>query len=354
MLAQHGASLVPGRLDAPPRKVAGVMSAFEEKELNKLAEALAALTPRPAHLDRDGLLYEAGRRSVRPSRFWPVATLVLGVVACGLTVALFVRPESSVRWIHSVQPAAQTPHGGSAPEVTAVDVGVPMPVTDDGQSVASRQSSNAGHISQAAARLTSATQLKELATALHQYHDAFKSYPPPANLDQQNRPLLSWRVHLLPFNGNDNLYKQFKLDEPWDSDHNKKLIPLMPKVYKSPLAKNVADGNTVYLAPAGPGMIFEGPKSMSTVQISDGVSNTILLVEANDDNSVTWTKPDDYRPEKTNPAAPLVRKDMKGFPVAMADGTVRMVSNTVNADLLWSCLTAAGGEAIDLQKLGQE
>ncbi len=110
------------------------MSAFEEKELNKLAEALAALTPRPAHLDRDGLLYEAGRRSVRPSKFWPLATLVLGVIAFGLTVALVLRPEPQIRWIQSVQPAAAPAADRPvAAPVTAVDSGVPMPPAAESQ-----------------------------------------------------------------------------------------------------------------------------------------------------------------------------------------------------------------------------
>ncbi|GEM_PF-1736005 len=93
------------------------MSAFEEKELNKVAEALAALTPRPAHLDRDGLLFEAGRRSARPGRFWPLTTLAVGVVTCVLTVALFIRPDGPtvVRWIQVDQPSTSAPQANLAP-----------------------------------------------------------------------------------------------------------------------------------------------------------------------------------------------------------------------------------------------
>ena len=200
---------------------------------------------------------------------------------------------------------------------------------------------------QAAARAQSTNNLKQMGLAMHNYHDVYKAFPPPANLSEQKKPLLSWRVHILPFIDGEALYKQFKLDEPWDSEHNKKLIPQMPEVYKSPLAKNVPAGKTIYLAPAGPGMIFEGPKAMTIFKITDGTSNTIMIVEANDDNAVTWTKPDDYKPQKKDPAAPLLRKDAKGFHVALADGSVRMLSSTIDADLLWSLLTAAGGEVIE-------
>jgi Protein of unknown function (DUF1559) len=328
------------------------MSAFEEKELNQLADALASLTPRPAHLDRDGLLYEAGRRSARPSHFWPLATLTLGLIACGLTVALWFRPDPPVRWIHSVQPGADASQA-NASRVTAVDVGVPMPPAGNEANNA-EASSAVRQLLQAGARQGSANQLKEIALAMHQFHGALGSLPPPANVGAQQKPLLSWRVHLLPYLQQDNLYKQFKLDEPWDSEHNKKLIPLMPKVYDSPLAKHVATGKTVYLAPAGPGMIFAGPQGMSFVKITDGTSNTILIVEANDAHAVTWTQPDDYKPEKQDPAAPLRRKDTNGFHVVLADASVRMIPNVVDGELLWALLTAAGGETIDQQKFGQE
>jgi Protein of unknown function (DUF1559) len=203
-----------------------------------------------------------------------------------------------------------------------------------------------GQVQQAAARNRSANNLKQMALAMHNYHDTFKSLPPPANLDQQKKPLLSWRVHILPFIEQDALYREFKLDEPWDSEHNKKLIARMPPVYNSPLAKNLPAGKTVYLGAAGPDMIFEGPKGMSLLKITDGTSNTIMIVETNDDHAVTWTKPDDYRPDRKNPVEPLVRKDMKGFHTAFADGSVRFMPPTIDADLFWALLTATGGEVI--------
>jgi hypothetical protein len=76
--------------------------------------------------------------------------------------------------------------------------------------------------------------LKQLGTALHAYHDKFGHFPPAASYDLQGKPLLSWRVHLLPFLGEDKLYQEFHLNEPWDSDHNKKLLSRMPAVYRTP------------------------------------------------------------------------------------------------------------------------
>jgi hypothetical protein len=198
----------------------------------------------------------------------------------------------------------------------------------------------------AAARQVSANNLKQLALALHNHHDALKSFPPPANLSQDNKPLLSWRVHILPFIEGEELYKQFKLDEPWDSEHNKKLIDKMPEVYRSPLAKNVVPGKTVYLGAAGPKMVFSGPKGITVAKITDGTSNTIMIVEANDKAAVTWTQPDDYQPDMKDPKARLLREELKGFHAAFADGSVRMLPRQISDELLRSLLTADGGEAI--------
>jgi len=81
-----------------------------------------------------------------------------------------------------------------------------------------------------------ATNLKVIGLAMHNYHDAYGQFPPAAILDNQKKPLLSWRVQLLPFLDHDDLYKEFHRDEPWDSEHNKKLIAKIPKNFKAPVA----------------------------------------------------------------------------------------------------------------------
>jgi hypothetical protein len=198
----------------------------------------------------------------------------------------------------------------------------------------------------AAQRNQDANNLKQMALAMHNYMDVYKSFPAPYSSDKQGKPLLSWRVHILPFIEHDQLYKQFKLDEPWDSEHNRKLIPLMPAVYKSPMQKNVAKGKTTYLVPVGKDTIFPGPKGISIRDITDGTSNTILIVEVNDDNAVTWTKPDDFKTNVKKPLAILVRRGAAGFHVAMADGSVRYVARTVTLETLKAAFTRNGGEVL--------
>ena len=66
------------------------------------------------------------------------------------------------------------------------------------------------------------------------YAKANHVFPPAYSTNQDGKPLLSWRVLILPYIGNDDLYREFHLDEPWDSVHNKTLLSKMPDVYKAP------------------------------------------------------------------------------------------------------------------------
>src|SRR5204863_5336030 len=94
----------------------------------------------------------------------------------------------------------------------------------------------------------SQNQLKQLVLAMHNYNDAYRGLPAHAIYSKDGKtPLLSWRVAILPFIEADHLYKQFKLDEPWDSGHNKALIPQMPKVYLDPLAPKATDPGKTHL-----------------------------------------------------------------------------------------------------------
>lgn len=198
----------------------------------------------------------------------------------------------------------------------------------------------------AAARQQSINNLQQMALAMHAYHDVHKSFPPAFSEDAKGKKLLSWRVHILPFIDQENLFKQFKLDEPWDSDHNKKLIAQMPNIYRSPLARAGGE-KTTYLVPVGPMTIFEGKKGIGIGGITDGTSNTILIVEADDPAAVVWTKPDDLPVNQKDPLAKLNRKGSPGFLIALADGSVRMLASTINPNTLWALFTRNGGELIN-------
>jgi hypothetical protein len=190
--------------------------------------------------------------------------------------------------------------------------------------------------------------LRQLLRASHIYADTGGGQlPATATYDKQGRALLSWRVQLLPFLKQDKLYRQFHLDEPWDSEHNKKLIPMMPPVFalaKSPLN---ALGKTVYLAPTGKGLAFEGTKGLRFPSaFVDGTANTILFVEADDAHAVIWTKPEDLAVDLNNPQKGLGRHFGPGFLVGMLDGSARFVSAYVDKATLKALFTRNGGEPL--------
>jgi hypothetical protein len=141
------------------------------------------------------------------------------------------------------------------------------------------------------------------------------------------------------------LYNQFKLDEPWDSPHNKKLIPLIPTIYRSPTSRAAA-GKTTYLVPVGKDTIFPGVKGTRIQEIPDGVSNTIMIVQADDDHAVVWTRPDDLKVDPTQPHRGLTGDKRGGFYAAFADGSVRLLPATIPAAVLRALFTRNGGEVV--------
>lgn len=188
--------------------------------------------------------------------------------------------------------------------------------------------------------------LKQIGLAFHNYHDIQKKFPTAASVDASGKPLLSWRVHLLPLLDQQELYQQFKLDEPWDSDHNKALIPRMPAVFASSGGAPASSGLTRILVPVGAGMIFEGAQPIGIREITDGTSNTILCVEVHADAAVPWTKPDDLQVDLNDPLKNLAGSRPEGCLLLMCDGSVRTIQDTIDVNTLKALFTRNGGEAV--------
>ncbi|MGA2034679.1 MAG: DUF1559 domain-containing protein [Thermoguttaceae bacterium] len=198
---------------------------------------------------------------------------------------------------------------------------------------------------EAARRASSLNNLRQIGLALQNDLSTRGTFTARANFDKQGKPLLSWRVHMLPYIEEGPLYKQFHLDEPWDSEHNKTLIPLMPKLYANPSVPP-RPGMAHYLAVCGKGLMFEGEKGRRPMDIRDGTSNTIMVVEADDDHAVIWTKPEDWQFDPQHPLAGLGRAHPNGFNVLFADGSVRLIARSVDPKTFEAMLTIAGGEVI--------
>jgi hypothetical protein len=203
----------------------------------------------------------------------------------------------------------------------------------------------------AAQRKQSTNKLGQIAEAMFRFEADAKTLPAAFAADREGKPLLSWRVALLLYLGQANLAAQFKLDEPWDSEINKRLIEKMPEVYKAPGSKAAADFKTVYLTVRGDQTPFPGRKPIQLSSITDGMANTIMLVEASDDKAVTWTKPDDFEPDDKNPIAGLVRLQESEFLALFCDGHGRFIPQNVDPDDLKALFTRNGGELVDRSNL---
>jgi hypothetical protein len=196
-----------------------------------------------------------------------------------------------------------------------------------------------------AARAQSVNNLKQLGLAMHNFHDVNGRFPPAAVYSKDGKPLLSWRVLLLPYLEGNALYNEFHLDEPWDSEHNKKLLARMPKVFAVPSDEKAnAAHETHYQAFVGKGTVFEGKKGIRITEITDGTSNTIMFAEAA--KAVPWTRPQDLPFDPSQPLPKLGGLFPQGFNTTFCDGSVHFLRNTIKPETLKFLIMRNDGQVI--------
>jgi beta-lactamase regulating signal transducer with metallopeptidase domain len=203
-------------------------------------------------------------------------------------------------------------------------------------------------------RKLSVNNLKQIALAFHNFHAANNHFPTSVlNGGATGKVPYSWRVAILPYLEQNDLYKRYDFDEPWDGPNNRKLLDLMPAVYNSypgidgsPASRT----NTAYFVFSGEaaalGLAVRGQVSANPTiaDFLDGTSNTILAVESK--REVPWTKPEDIPFDIKGPPPELQGFWEKGFNAAFADGSVRFISKAVNPTVLKALITRAGGEVL--------
>jgi hypothetical protein len=194
-------------------------------------------------------------------------------------------------------------------------------------------------IREAVDRTQSHNNLRQIGIAFHDYNDAMQKLP-TASIGKG----LSWRVALLPYIHQGDLYKEFHLDEPWDSQHNIKLLPRMPKTYQHPSAPP-SQTKTYYQVFTGPHTPFNGnTPARIPATFQDGLSNTILVVEAS--KPVPWTKPEDIPYDPQKPLPKLGLGSPRGFTVVLADASTYQVSPKVSEKTLRAAITPAAGDVL--------
>lgn len=206
-------------------------------------------------------------------------------------------------------------------------------------------------VRQAADRMKSSNNLKQIALALHSYHDTYQQFPPPYTTTKDGQPGVSWRVLILPFLEQDALYRQFRVDEPWDSPNN---LPLSNVTIPTYIHPNDAPNNlTRYRIFVGGGAPFEpgkktklfGANGPNEIDFADGTANTLMVVEAAD--LVPWAKPDELTYDPRGPLPRLGAPAFGGdFQAALGDGSVRTFRRDTPEATLRSLITSRGGEPL--------
>ncbi|WP_417392203.1 DUF1559 domain-containing protein [Gimesia sp.] len=189
-------------------------------------------------------------------------------------------------------------------------------------------------------------KMKKIGLAFHNYHDSFIRFPPADAHLVDGKPLLSWRVHLLPFLGQKELYQRFNLQEPWDSPHNSALLNEMPDIYHTEGVNQA--GYTSIMTFSGEGTPFTGGKGPQMRKFTDGTGNVILCVQAGPDTAVPWTQPVDLPFNQANPVSVLGQTSRGAFLCIMADGSIRKIPPSISPQTLKYAIQHNDGNSVPM------
>ena len=200
--------------------------------------------------------------------------------------------------------------------------------------------------------------MSQLSMALWNYHDTYDSFPPAYVADVDGTPLHSWRVLILPFIDGNDIYQQYRFDEPWNGPHNSQLADRLASRFQCPGRRHDKSSHvTDYVALVGPESAFPGSSSTRMTDLRDGPENTILLAEiAHSD--IHWMEPRDLSTQTmsfqvNDPGRPSLSSYHPGGPaVIFADGiTAYRLQSTIRPETLKALTTIQRGEPVSRDKL---
>jgi hypothetical protein len=200
--------------------------------------------------------------------------------------------------------------------------------------------------------------LQQIAVGVLFYIDVYHELPTDI-VDTNGRPLLSWRVKLLPFLEQDLLYREFHLNEPWDSPHNQKLLDKIPWVYTCPYAEPADRLRAFFALPQGQGTLFSPGGQLRLRSLNDIRPTTIILVELGAQDAVLWTKPGDFPGDAVKLRTDFADQKKFGFGrqarlVATADAKIRQLPMDVDEGLLRAMFSADSPDEPLLEQLWYE
>ena len=196
----------------------------------------------------------------------------------------------------------------------------------------------------AARRAQCTNNLKQIALALHNYEQDHKALPPAYTMDANGRPLHSWRTLILPYLEQESLYKKIDLSKPWNDPVNAAASATKLAVYTCPATVD-SKNTTAYLAIVGPDGFLVPGRSRRFEEITDGLSSTLAVIEASEEDAVPWMAPFDAD------AVMVMKLDTKaelhhsgGTNAAFADGGVRFLRTDTPAPMRRALLSISGND----------
>jgi hypothetical protein len=210
--------------------------------------------------------------------------------------------------------------------------------------------------------------LEQIGRAIHLFFGKHQRYPPAFVTGPDNKPWHSWRVLLLPYLDAEELYRQYKFDEPWDGLNNRTLLARMPAVYSDPIHGPNEKFYTHYVAIIGHSMAFtpdgveffgddvapalRGGRSLR--EFRDGAPNTLLVGPAGPEHKIPWMKPEDIvvddKPAKLGTrgsfAAPYRTGDGNAAPFLWGSGVAAALLDSIEPRTFRALLTIDGDESV--------
>lgn len=189
--------------------------------------------------------------------------------------------------------------------------------------------------------------LKQIGLALHNYHDTYGTFPPAYTVDADGKRLHSWRTLILPYVDQSPLYTSIDLSKPWDDPVNAEAAKTQLNAYHCPSAPGPYT-HTSYMVIVGVDTCFPGAASKSIPEITDGTSNTAIVVEVDAEKSAPWMSPTDVDEQFVLSIEPKTKvSHVGGLHVLLADGTVRFVSDDLDQKVRHALMTINAADEVD-------
>ena len=199
---------------------------------------------------------------------------------------------------------------------------------------------------EAARRTQCKNNLKQIALALHNYHDFYEAFPPAYTVNENGQRLHSWRTLILPWMEHSDRHQKIDLSKPWNHPSNAEAFQTTPDLYRCPSFELPAD-STTYLAVEGEDACFHPTKPRAISEITDGTSNTLMVIEVPVKQAVPWMSPQDADEQML---LMISQRDelahTGGVQAALADGSVRFLSATMNPETRRAVISINGEEVI--------